>query len=489
MFYPKLLLSPPNDSVISAHLTFFQSHVSPFGRRCNAIHDPRVAGDLSSWLPLTETQGNNIATDINVEGLHQKRHYSIIAGNPFGEYFSIDLDGWNDLYKLVTNTSASQKRRKNTISEVHKLSIAIQMRGTHQWMFKYRPQHVIFQDTCMVLQRQTFRLENESGNAIPISMKFYKPGKADHVMVHELAFGPDSDPSVRGVALWFNIPEKEIAEVAPQQAKRFRWKKTSKFDDSKLGKPSVFDSRECFTMIRPTERDAFDLATEILEHRFKTVKAERLTSMEERFETLKKLKGQKQILEDIFQQQRRSWIAWGYPINNGRQRNDGDTPIPAVDDEYHPIIDHDLLQQQDDTASTCVQAVFGSEVEGIWQSFVTFIGHETTLGADSTNESTAKASNALSSFRGRLSIFVKLSRGEAVCPNRTLPHITRSFNVAKRDIGKLKTTQYTIQSERCWKSLLLKPKNYTEEPSEWHIVMDHFQNFSRSKKVLSIIQQ
>jgi hypothetical protein len=54
--------------------------------------------------------------------------------------------------------------------------------------------------------------------------------------------------------------------------------------------------------------------------------------------------------------------------------------------------------------------------------------------------------------------------------------------------------------ERCWKALLLEPTEETgirvgdgkDESSclksEWDIVLDHFEN-SRSKKVLSIIQQ
>jgi hypothetical protein len=400
--------------------------------------------------------------------------------------FSIDLDGWNDLYKLVTNTSVSQKRRKNTISEVHKLSISIQMRGTQEWMYKYRPQHVIFQDPCMVLQRQAFRLEHESGNAIPIAITYYSPGNADQVLVHELAFGPDADPSVRGVALWFNIPENQISEVAAQQAKRFRWRKTSKFDD-RPDKTSVFDTRECFTMIRPFDRDAFDLATKILEHRLATVKAERLTSMEERFKSLKKLKSEKCMLEEIFNRQKRSWISWGYPITDGRQRNDANTPIPPVDSEYHPIIDAKILQHNRAEKNQQHSLVLGSAVEGVWGSFIASIESKDTLDPAKANQEEANNTHGTSG-QNRLSIFVRLSRGEFVCPDRALPHITASDRYNKMDPSRLKATQYSSQSERCWRSLLLKLQK-PDESSEWNIVMDHFQNFSRSKKVLTILQQ
>jgi hypothetical protein len=314
------------------------------------------------------------------------------------------------------------------------------------------------------------------------------PGNADQVLVHELAFGPDADPTVRGVALWFNIPENQISEVAAQQAKRFRWRKPSKLDDTKPDKASVFDTRECFTMIRSCDRDAFNLATKILEHRLAIVKAERLTSMDERFKSLKLLKHESDMLEDIFRRQKRSWVSWGYPITHGRQRNDANTPIPPVDDEYHPIIDATMLHHNRAENKQQELAVLGSAVEGIWRSFTsTIVSKDASDLVMCDQKEINRARGESGRFLGRLSIFVRLSQGDCVCPDRALPHIT-SFKYKKRDLSKLKATQYSLQSERCWRSLLLKQEK-TDEPSEWHIVMDHFQNFSRSKKVLTILQQ
>jgi hypothetical protein len=465
--------------VVDGRISF--NFVSPFGRRCVSIHDPRSAGKVASWLPLTETQGNNIATDINVEGLHQKRHYSILSGNPFGEEFSVELDDFNDLYKLVTNHTegASHKRRRNTISEVHKLSMALQMRQSNEWMYKFCPHHVIFQEMCMVLQQKAFVLESDdSGNAVPIPLQSYKASNSKHVMVHELAFGPDADPSVRGVALWFNIPAKEIVECTAHQAKRFRWKKTSKFDNVKT-KVSPFDLRECFTMIRPHDQGAFDLCTEVLEHRFATVKTERLTTMGDRFELLKQLKSQRGLLQEKFERQKRDWIAWTYPINNGRQRVDEDTPVPPVDAEYEPIIDTSAMDQG---------VVVGSAIQGIWSSFVTTMTQMEGENAGNT-EQHGSGIDKPSRFTQRLPIFVRLGRGESICPDRKLPHINTCV-IKKKRFNDLKASAYAQQSERCWKSLLLVNHNGKNgSTSEWDIVKDHFQNFSRSKKVLSMIQQ
>ena len=180
-----------------------------------------MTGTAHSWLPVTETQGNNIMTDINVEGLYQKRRFGILYGDPFvGEpRFSAhltlgvsDLDdyqyAWSDVYNIVANIDnqqsfIAQKRRhsQQQIMDVHKLSIALQMHGgTHKWMYKYRPSHTIFNELCMVLDKRAFHLNGDSGQATPIPLSKYQPKNPKHCMVREIAFGPDNDPSVRPVS-------------------------------------------------------------------------------------------------------------------------------------------------------------------------------------------------------------------------------------------------------------------------------------------------
>jgi hypothetical protein len=157
---------------------------------------------------------------------------------------SFDGDGWSDLYNLVSNIAANGKcARHDTISEVHKLDIALQMRGGHKWMYKYCPSHVIFQEMCMILDERAFRCDDKTGKSIPISLSEYNPRNPEHVIVREIAFGPDQDPSVDfHPVLFFGIPQGEIAECTTHQQKRFRWKRQER-------KTSYFDFYESFVMV------------------------------------------------------------------------------------------------------------------------------------------------------------------------------------------------------------------------------------------------
>jgi hypothetical protein len=402
-------------------------------------------------------------TDINVDGLHQKRLNEIIRGNPFGDQFSLDFDDWGDLYKLVCNTNI-MKRRRNTVSELHKLSIALHLRGESGRTYKFRPQHVVYNSLCMILQKQAFRLDNPD-EPIPISLGAYDPKCATHVLVREIAFGPDSDSTVRGVALWFNIPEEDVQVCTPQQAKRFRWKKGPKQEERIVenNHSKIFDSRECFVMIRPHDHDAFDLTGKILKHRLETAKTERLTSLSGRFEAMKTLQREKDDLAQVFRNQRRHWISWAWPINTGRQTVDDDTPVPSIDGPYVPLID-----ERTDEPDTLVS---GSAIQRIWDSFVS---------TDFSDGHGTDKSVAVPVPSKKLPIFQRLENAESISPNRGNPHILHDRVELSPSLESMR------QSERCWKSLLHKPSGILQD--EWEVVLHHFKN-ARCKKVLKIIQQ
>jgi Zinc finger C-x8-C-x5-C-x3-H type (and similar) len=158
----------------------------PFGKRCAFLHDQRSSGMEDSWLPVTETQGNTIPTDINVESSHQKRLYSILHDNPFGNNFSLQHDEPEHLYQLVANMNEDGRRRQ--LLDMHKVSIALQMQGKCDWSYKFRPQHIIHGELCMQLQKRAFRLTN-TGQAYDIPVDSFDPRSPANVLVREIAFG------------------------------------------------------------------------------------------------------------------------------------------------------------------------------------------------------------------------------------------------------------------------------------------------------------
>jgi hypothetical protein len=150
-----------------------------------------------------------------VESLHQKRQNEINRGTPFGCDFSIETDDWDSLYKVICNMTEAQHYRHCTISAVHKISIALQMHGDAEWNYKFRPQHIIHDELCMVLQKHAFRLTS-TGEAIEIPLSTFDSRSSAHVMVHEIAFG--KKPIVEKWYCWihstFQLPIASALAVA-----------------------------------------------------------------------------------------------------------------------------------------------------------------------------------------------------------------------------------------------------------------------------------
>ena len=202
-------------------------------------------------------------------------------------------------------------------------------------------------------------------------------------------------------------------------------------------------------MFRPIDRDAYALVTQILEHRYETLKAEHLTSTSERLE-----KGQR-ILYDKFCCLKRHWIAWNYPIKSG-PRLDDSTPVPIVSTEYNPI------------PSNTEGEMNGTAGCAVWDAFVHTI--QPRQNAHHHHHSL---------YRRRLPVFLRLSHGELISEDRSIPHIKSRINA--KNTSEKPNDSYLRQSERCWKSLLIK--NGGLQADEWNVVME---NFTKKKKKIEI---
>lgn len=213
----------------------------------------------------------------------------------------------------------------------------------------------------MILQQKGFCIMGD-GKPVEIPLATCDPAMNEsHIYVLELAFGPDSESSARGVSLWFNINESDVTTFTQAQAKRFRWKRSLKKED-KTNKPtSIFDTMDGFEMHRPTDSTAYELATDIMKHRVDVLTKERLVDMRERFEALEKLKEEKKVLQDRFEKIRRAWVKWAWPVNDGRDKVDKNTPVPKIDEKY---------EFKKDLPGEGAEAM-GAATETIWGVFVT----------------------------------------------------------------------------------------------------------------------
>ena len=477
------------DPSMLVSLNFHPSHIldtSPFGKRCTQIHDPRVANtEYNSWLPHTETQGNTMETDINVEALHQKRQMTILHGTPFGEM----PESFTDLYRTVCHIDYQNgwiDQRRSKIDPIYKLQIAAIMRGINpSWQYKYRPQHIIYDEICMVLSKRAFLLLNFEVHEVPI--KKFDPHQ--HVLVREIAFGPDSDPGVRGVAIWFQIDEDHVQQCTPQKAKRFRWKRPSKEEASK---PSAFDGIDSFPLIRPHDEESYHLVTEMMNHRLAVLRAEHIVNLRERFEALKNLEQGKLALQESFEGWKTYWTEWQWPVNIGRETVTKKTTVPPVDGKYK-ILPPSLKTQDDDSAEE-EQVQTGRFAYPVWKSFVsvdfdsmttvrrsmrilTETPHFSHRFVTIQKESYHKKTNTTSTHK-RLRIFEQLAEGEPICYDRSLPRLEPFSETPDAATIRLQ--------KRCWQALLL-PDSELCGTNDWSIVREHFEK-SRSKKVLTILQ-
>lgn len=251
------------------------------------------------------------------------------------------------------------------------------MRGDDDWQYKFRPQHIIYEELCMILQTRAFRITDYGVVDLPLSM--FKSSVSDHVLVREIAFGPDSDPAVRGVGLWFNIEDKDLTVCTPQQAKRYRWRRSPNKHDSGIKTKSTtttaFNKKECFMMLRPLDQDAYHLTTEILAHRLEVLRAGCISNMSDRFGALKALDEENRRLQAVFENLRRHWLTWAWPANRSLDEVFEETPAPTVNSFYNVS----------DELSTSPE----SAVSRVWNSFVELEG-KVSASSDLRNSSASR---------------------------------------------------------------------------------------------------
>jgi hypothetical protein len=156
-------------------------------------------------------------------------------------------------------------------------------------------------------------------------------------------------------------------------------------------------------MMRPLAKDAYDLSTEILAHYFGMLRSERIANLRERSAALSVLQIASELLKERFDNLKRHWQTWAWPINDGRSKVDDKTPVPPVDGKYKPT---SPVADEGDVSKV-------GPVERIWESFVVSGDHG---GADMPPHANQTSR--------RLPIFQQLANGSSTSANGRCVSIT-----------------------------------------------------------------
>ena len=108
---------------------------SPFGQRCSSIHDPRLTGYVSSWLPHTEVPISNLKTEVNIDSYchsyfdnaRQKKFFDVFVKNMLHgltyaqQRRKVDGSegGDNSDFRKVTNRKGKPSCNKNKKLKYH----------------------------------------------------------------------------------------------------------------------------------------------------------------------------------------------------------------------------------------------------------------------------------------------------------------------------------------------------------------------------------
>lgn len=493
----------------------------PFGLRCSNIHDARVASVNSSWLPHSDVPVSNLKTNLNVDKAHHWNLAALSQSNPliskliWGHRPSLKKMGratgtspnhsdmerdsmeesaaveWRDTYSLVCNlanmnVAAPFKGAKEStvpslkVSELQRLCVAIHMGYCKKRIddYVYKPEHLVYNELCMVLQTKYFRLlkpknvtrslDITSDTPITsfvceISEEEYKGSKVfwdkrypftpnEVISVHELVFGCMGETIARA-SLWIEL----VGHTAlnPQEVKRFkRGRQRNKIGNSgeakkflpfpgsdksssKTGSSFYLHPHKPFFRIQPVCIDSavFDLVKNMFQHRLAVlIQREYRAFNGTENEIRNYITNQDSVLRNSFNTIKHGVENWSWPVTKGMANVSAGTSVPKCSSEYNPS-----------PTSKSVTVI------PIWESF---------LDSDfntNQNKSCRGKDGKKTSSRFSLGVFQQLSQSRSLNTHRTLPHI-------------LKQSSSGAKTNDVWKSILLE----SDVHDEWKIIKEHY---------------
>eukprot|EP00550_Attheya_septentrionalis_P011756 CAMPEP_0198303878 /NCGR_PEP_ID=MMETSP1449-20131203/57113_1 /TAXON_ID=420275 /ORGANISM="Attheya septentrionalis, Strain CCMP2084" /LENGTH=887 /DNA_ID=CAMNT_0044006385 /DNA_START=658 /DNA_END=3321 /DNA_ORIENTATION=- len=427
-------------------LTWIATGACPFDSKCELLHDPRAAGSIPPWLPNVKTSINNdiSGSNTNVDELYHHRYSSLYSCSPLYGYVPLRRwkadeshirEAWAHFYSFVCSTETDPKRSRNDIhqddfaatrrtalngivnsvhpkylSEFHQLWIALVLRRTRAAQsYLYAPTHTFMGELCMVLESRMFQIEGDN-EGLASALEFGKLHEIKYntaqshsrlhssssiiIVVHSIAFGPVGDPSVPGVALWFNIPDGDLVQCTVAEAKKskrshHRLRKKARSSPIRSSLPNSNDATSpkhlgfkriessgipMLHIHEPLDDCAFDLVTQILMHRMGILSLE-AGRLGDKPEVIKHgLDMQSRHLKSCFESQRRYWMTWSWPVNpHGSVGNETDAPpidgVYICDTNYASFKSELFHGADDGVGEPVLERGTKRTLEYIWKSF------------------------------------------------------------------------------------------------------------------------
>ena len=389
---------------------------SPFGLRCTGLHDKRVEGKLSWWLPHCALKSVHLETNAHVEWTARDMFSQVHYGHPFGkqdgDLSKPILESWDNFCSAICNTDKVNPRNASLITQYQRLQIAVEM--CHDYndikiVHQYEPTHKILNEICMLTQTKAFDISRPDIASLPLDE--FNANNSNHVIVREIAFGPLSD---RPISLWFNILDKDVDTCTKKE--KCRLKRTERqlsvkksnmiataqanasYADVTGGhakfcrsSPISFDDKNhnverSFDIYLPLDEDCYKLITATLNHQVKVTNSKsvcykkELNSLQERFNAMKN---------------HYNTLSW--PINEGREIVNQNTLVPKIDTPYNI--------QESTTGKN------GSSYQAeIWNSFIQMTS--TTFEHDDSTEVKVQNNDK------RCNVFAQLSQGVSLSESR-----------------------------------------------------------------------
>lgn len=322
-----------------------------------------MEGNDPSWLPHAETMINKVADGTNVDSFYHERVASVYNNCPIYGYVpqpgnkgrrgeSSNDASFKHFYEFVCNADrfsiSKPKHIFDKISEKVQLQIILKMREEKTGCsYHYLPTHLLQGELCMVLQAKTFesRLENHNSGVSTVVLTEIDPNclqknsKSMIIKAHEIAFGPVGDSTVRSVSTYFDLPDGDLVECTPQQAKhhkRSRHRLNKKVKSSKIDEDS--SKIPPFYNFEPRDNDTFDLVTRILKLRLETITLLTKTGnfiARNRQQVILRLESEMDAIKSIYLSLLQHWITFSWPDQMLEGIVDDETDVPPVDGEYH----------------------------------------------------------------------------------------------------------------------------------------------------------